>query len=353
MSRACLSFFAALLIALMLVAGCRRDEIVLRGFAMGTNYQIRLRDVPAGASEPELQAAVDALLADINARMSTYESESELARFGRAPAGVAQKLSPATAEVLRAALRVAADTRGAFDPTVPPLLRLWGFGAGARERRTRPAATEIAAAKARVDYRALELKGERLIKTRPGVELDLSAIAKGDAVDRVFELLQARGIRSMMVEIGGEMRVGTGPDGRPWRIGLERPIYDGGREVLRVAELEQRAVASSGDYRNFFEVAGVRYAHIIDPRTGEPARSRVRAATVIGPDCRTADALATALLVLGREAGLRLCESEPYKEFECMLIIDAASEGPTGSRQQGDDAFEIVLSGGMARYLKN
>ncbi len=337
---------AYFILAFIGMAACADDELVLRGFTMGSNYTIRIHAPPAGTNPDDVRAAVDALLDGITLRMSHWDPGAEVARFNARGDLASMEFSPETIFVLDQAFRMSQATGGAFDPTIPPLSRLWGFGPGARDGKHRPAPAQITGAMRTVGFTRLKLDGRRLRRATQGVEIDLSAIAPGYAADQVYGLLARRGMTAAMVDISGEVRVGPGPGGRPWRIGLERPNYDGGSEIYSVVELENMAVASSGDYRNYFEIDGKRYAHIIDPRTGEPAASRVAATTVVGPDAMTCDALATSLMVLGATRGLELCAR--YRGFECLLLVRRENVSDTND----PDAFEQVLSPGMRRYLR-
>jgi thiamine biosynthesis lipoprotein len=342
--------FTATLI--LLLACGDKTETVLNGDTMGTTYQVRLHAPSSSLELQKLKFDIDRELTEFNARFSNWDSQSEVSRLNRSTESGLISVSGDMHHMLTASLSLARSTRGAFDPTVPPLLRAWGFGPGQTndEGRRVPGDEEIARAMRRVGYAKLSLPVKMELLKAPGVELDFSAIAKGGAVDRVFEDLERAGVNTgMMVEIGGEIRVSSRADGRPWRVGLERPRYDGARDLLRVAYVHRGAVATSGDYRNYFEKDGQRYAPVIDPRTGRPARGRLASATVIGPDCMTADALATALLVLGREAGMQVCESDNFKRYECLLL----EHKPT---QANDDApnreeYEELLSSGMRRFL--
>jgi FAD:protein FMN transferase len=203
--------------------------------------------------------------------------------------------------VLKLALRVSEETGGAFDPTVAPLVRAWGFGADASEAP--PTDEERAALVERVGWRRLRLEGGGLAKTAPGLEIDLSAIAKGYAVDRVFDAVPGYAL-GVMVDVGGEIRVGgTNRRGRPWRLAIESPTAER-RGIQRILEVTDTAIATSGDYRNFYERDGRRYSHTIDPATGAPVTHRGASVSVLHEECALADAYATALLVMGPERGL-------------------------------------------------
>lgn len=331
---------ALLLVAtlLALLAGCREsgpEEHRFQGPIFGTGYHVT---VFADLSESEYQALDAGILAElerVDELMSTYRDDSELSRFNRAPVGVPFFLSPATAEVVNEALRIARLSDGAFDVTVGPAVNLWGFGPEGRPEQVPDAAT-LAAALARVDVHALRLEDGRLTKTKP-VYVDLSGIAKGYATDRVADHLAAQGTENYLIEVGGEIRThGEKPSGAPWRIAVEKPVSSE-RSVQRIVDLGDAAVATSGDYRNYFEAGGVRYSHTIDPRTGKPITNRVASVTVISQRSATADALATAFTVMGADAGLKLAERENIAVY---FIV------------RSDEGFEIRMSPAFAPYLE-
>lgn len=272
---------------------------------MGTTYNVSVvGGDEAGANA--IKSSIDERLALVNSRVSTYDPQSELSRFNASESTDWVEVSSETAAVVRAALDLAADTGGAYDPTVGPLVNVWGFGPG-KSRTEPPTDDEIASAESAVGYAKVEarLAPPALRKSDPGVYVDLSSIAKGDGVDEVAAVLDDHGVETYLIEIGGEVRTrGAKPGGKPWRIGLERvPARDESRRVSRVVELVDRAIATSGDYRNFFEHDGVRYSHTIDPVTARPVTHHLATVTVLAATCREADGLATALLVLGPSAG--------------------------------------------------
>lgn len=280
----------------------------LSGPTMGTRYAVSIVGGEEAAAE-RLKGAIDKRLALLNRRMSTYDAESELSRFNTSESDDWFDVSKETAIVTAYALALANDTKGAYDPTVGPLVNLWGFGPEGRGRI--PSEESLAAASEAVGHTKVEARitPPALRKDAPDVALDLSSVAKGYGVDAVCQVLDEAGVSAFMVEIGGEVRTkGTKPGGSPWRIGVEKadePLRsaNGGKRLQRVVELTDRALATSGDYRNYFEQDGVRYSHTIDPRTGRPVTHRLATVTVLADNCMTADAQATALLVLGPEAG--------------------------------------------------
>ncbi len=288
----------------LLLTACEAPPRVhaLAGQTMGTVWRVQTSNLPPAMSLEQLRDAIEVELELVNSQMSTYRDDSDITRFNRAAAGETITLPEDFALVLGAALELAADTGGAYDPTVGPLVNLWGFGPdGIRDRA--PVPEEVEAARSRVGWHRLAFDPVTRELTQPGgVYLDLSSIAKGHAVDRIAERLEVMGVHGYLVDIGGDLRAGgIKPDGSPWRIGIERPL-PGTREVYTVIEPKDIAVASSGDYRNFF-VDDRHYSHTIDPRTGYPVRDEFVSITVLHPSARQADALATALGALGVEEG--------------------------------------------------
>ncbi|MBH0204176.1 MAG: FAD:protein FMN transferase [Nitrospira sp.] len=284
-------------------------ELHLSGRTMGTTYSVKYRPAPDAPSLKALQIEVDALLTGINQTMSTYDPESELSRVNRLRTTDWVPASASLLAVLKAALEIGAQSEGAFDITVGPLVNLWGFGPEFRRDRI-PLEADIVAARARSGLDKLTLHDTlpAIRKHRPDVFLDLSGIAKGYGVDQVAELMTVRGIEHYMIEIGGEVRVrGFKERDTPWRIAIEKPL-PGERSVQTVLALSDIALATSGDYRNFFEIAGRRYSHAIDPATGWPVDHHLVSVTVLADTSMRADAWATAFMVLGPERGMAIAE---------------------------------------------
>ncbi len=284
-------------------------QLQLTGRTMGTSYSVKYRPGPDTPAPAALQTAVDALLAGINRTMSTYDPDSELSRFNRMRSTDWVPASASLLAVLNAALEIGAQSKGAFDITVGPLVNLWGFGPEFHPDRI-PLEADIAAARARGGHDKLTLRDTppAMRKHHSDVYLDLSGIAKGYGVDRVAELMAAHGIDNYMVEIGGEVRVrGLNAQDMPWRIAIEKPS-PGERSVQTVLALSNIALATSGDYRNFFKIAGRRYSHTIDPATGWPVDNGLVSVTVLADTSMRADAWATAFQVLGPERGMTIAE---------------------------------------------
>ncbi len=299
------------------------DQFALDGQTMGTTYHIVIAgsasNLPEGQTPKAVQQEIDAALARIDEQMSTWRDDSELSRFNVSETTDWFEVSPAVALVVKESLRIAELSDGAFDPTVGPLVRLWSFGSKAGERNL-PDPEQITAAQTHTGWQKVEVRIEppALRKSAPLVELDLSAIAKGYGVDVVSDRLVELGLPNHLVEIGGEIRTrGRKTDDSVWRAAIQRP--DSGFGVrTAVVELTDQSLATSGDYRNYFEVDGKRYSHTIDPQTGRPIEHAVASVSVVANSCMTADALATAINVLGPERGIPLATS---LNAETLLLL--------------------------------
>lgn len=316
-----------------LLAGCYPfsagsvEVRTLWGYAIGTSYTVRV--VTTERQARQLDTEIRSALNSINDSMSTYLPRSELSRFNEAPVGEWVRLSDDFFYVLSMAMDVAQKSGGAFDPTIGPLVDLWGFGPIPRSD-VRPTDEEIEAARRQVGYEAIELDPaqQRARKLEPRA-LDLSGIAKGHATDVVAEILEKSGIESYLVEIGGELRInGQKPDGTDWRVAIETP--DSRQGLYRILELSSGAMATSGDYRNYFEEDGVRYSHTINPATGLPIDNNVASVTVLADSSALADAYATVFLVLGTEQSLSLADQLNMSLF----IIERTDDGFKASQSR-------------------
>jgi len=289
----------------LLLSACQPEEATRwQGGVMGTRYHITITsDQPIA---PGLESQVAELLVSLDQRFTTYSEESELMVLNRQPIGEPLQVSAELYAVLSEAAEIYRLSDGAFDPTVGPLVELWGFGRAPSSGQL-PTDETIAAQLERVGLQGLALlDGQRAVRLAP-IAVDLSAIAKGYAVDAVADLLDANALHDYMVEVGGELRLGGyNAQGSPWRIAIESPVQFG--QVERVVEVSDSAMATSGDYHNYFTVDGVRYSHTIDPRTGRPVPRGLVSVTVLAESSMRADAMATALSVMGAEHGLALAE---------------------------------------------
>ncbi len=297
--------------------------VTFAGRTMGTVYSVKFLQPTSPVAVEQARREVGALLERLERAMSTYREDSEVCRFGAYRGGDWFAVSVDTARVVAESLRVSELTGGAFDVTVDPLVRLWGFGSR-RETGETPPEQAIAEARSKVDWRKLQarLDPPALRKTSPEISVDLSAIAKGYATDAVAAHLDKLGMNNYLVAIGGELKAhGHGQRGRPWRVGVDKPLDDG-RAIQRIIELKDGAVSTSGDYRNFFTDTGRRYSHVIDPRTGRPVTHNLASVTIIQVTSARADALATALMALGTDAGYALAVK---RGWACLFILRAGS----------------------------
>ena len=299
------------------------ETLELSGPIMGTRYNVQVVGLAPTIDKEQLAADIRETLTDINARMSTYLSDSEVSQFNRYEGVEWFPVSAQTAKVVAAAQAISAATRGAFDITVGPLVNLWGFGPESA-LEAMPDESVIEAVSQRIGYQKLlvQLQPPALRKTNSDLYIDLSAIAKGFAVDQVAELVAQRGIENFLVDVGGELRLqGHNGEGDPWRVAIENPR--GGSRPYEVLSLDSGAVATSGNYRNYFEIGGQRFSHTIDPRTGRPVEHSLVLATVVDDTAMTADGWATAMIVLGARAGLAMAEREG---LTVLLLSEAGND---------------------------
>lgn len=296
-------------LALAACPGADPGEFVLAGATMGTQYSIKL---PYPGADPDaIEPEIEAAFADVNAMMSTYLPETEISRFNASDSTDWFAVSGAFCLSVEKALEISAETGGAFDITVGPVVNLWGFGPGDAVDEP-PSDEAIAAAMAVVGYRKLQADCHRpaLRKDVSGLMIDMSAFGKGFAADRIAALLDEKGFRNYLVEVGGELRLrGHNIRDEKWAIGIEMPLTDQRRPQTKVL-VTDTALATSGDYRNFFVSEGLHYSHTIDTRTGRPVTHDLASVTVLDPQGYRADALATALLVMGPDEGLQFAEAE-------------------------------------------
>jgi len=293
-------------LALLTLSACDRasPQLDLKGGALGTSFVVSVVSLPEELDAESVRRDILDVLADLDALASTWRDDSELSALNAVLSVDWIPVSGPFCELLERSLEISEITTGAFDPTVGPLVNLWGFGPAGHINEP-PADGDIIAAQLKVGFHLLEVDcKERLVrKDVPDLYVDLSGWAKGHAVDQVAELLDALGIENYMVEIGGELRVsGYNRHSKKWAIGIEAPSTSE-RVPHAIVHVTDTSVATSGDYRNYFEHDGQRYSHTIDPRTGRPVTHSLAAVTVIDASAAFADAMATALLVLGPDDG--------------------------------------------------
>ena len=334
------SFLFVLPLFFVGLSGCDRgpEVIKLSGWIMGTSYHITVVADQPGTTDLEEQ--VVSILTAVDLSMSTYKEVSELSRFNRLAVSQPMEISEGLHQVLSISQHVWEQTEGAFDPTVGPLVDLWGFGPAPTLDHI-PAQGEIDQAVALVGFEHLLLEAEIAQKTKR-VAIDLSAVAKGFAVDNIADFLEEQAQTRYMVEVGGEMRVsGTNPNNQPWRVAIESPAVPGQEmisQVNRIIPLQDMAIATSGDYRNYFEKDGKRYSHTIDPRTGRPITHNLASVTVLTERCAEADALATAFMVMGAEQTLTFADQRDLPVY--MLV-------------KQDNGFDAIYSQAFSEFLED
>lgn len=310
-----------LIFGTLVIVGCgSKQEVLLSGQTMGTTYHITL--VAAHLKPKDLKTKIDMRLDAINQSMSTYRKDSEISRFNDLKnTGEKFHVSGDFWQVMTVARKIYQLTDGAWDGTVWPLVNLWGFGNTPNAFRI-PEKSDIQALLAEMGFHRIGFAPDRhLTKHKAALSLDLASIAKGYAVDQVADLIRKEGVDNFLVEIGGEVFAsGVRKDGNCWRIGINQPLKNAPiDQVYKVVNLQDKAFATSGDYRIFYEIDGRRFAHIIDPRTGYPATSGVVSASIVAGNCTFADGLATALVVLGPAKGLGLVNR--LADVECLIIV--------------------------------
>jgi len=316
------------------------SQIELSGFTMGTTYNIKIiPEKDSILSTKLIKQNIDSVLISVNYQMSTYLFDSEITQFNNHESTTSFTVSNDFSLVVERALHWSKLTDGAFDITIVPLLYLWGFGPGQASELGDIFPEENAVQKRRthVGYEKLTTNKYYLQKKDPFIKIDLNAIAKGFGVDAVYSFLESIGMNNIMVEIGGEVRTkGENRKNEPWMIAVETPDLEsaGSKTISWALPLESKAMATSGDYRNYYEIDGIRYSHEIDPRTGYPAQTGVASATVVATNCMDADALATALIIMGAESGLQFIEK--LDGVEAFLIL-----------REGNDNYRTIKSGGM------
>jgi thiamine biosynthesis lipoprotein len=305
----------------LLFAGCgMKNDFEFSGKTMGTTYHIK---IVAGILENTkmLKNEIDMRLDEINKSMSTFRKDSEISRFNaHQTVGEKFRISDDFYNVMTVAKTIYEETAGAWDGTVKPLVDLWGFGKS-ENKHTIPEKAQIAALLDKIGFDNIEIFADHyLSKRNPSITLDLASIAKGYGVDQVAAVIRANGIKDFLVEIGGEVFAsGLRRDKKKWRIGINKPQksapFD---QVYKVVELQDKGFATSGDYRNYFEVNQKRFSHVIDPRNGYPVDNSVVSVSIIANTCTFADGLATAIMVLGHKKGLDLVNR--LDNTECFIV---------------------------------
>lgn len=332
-----LRWFVPLGVALSIAAcGSQPDEHVLQGSSMGTGWSVKLFEPMDESRFSLITSQAQQYLDKVETMMSTYIDDSEVNRFNASRSTDWQEVSAEMVDVIAYAQQVSKLSQGAFDITVAPLVELWGFGSEQRERL--PNEEEVKSVLQRLGYQHLSTRRQppALRKSFPELQVDLSAIAKGYAVDGVVDILRSHGVTNYLAEVGGELRAsGTSQQLQPWTVGVEKPI-PGWREVMRAVQLDGIGIATSGDYRNFLEIDGRKYSHEINPRDGQPLPYRGASVTVIAPTAMEADAWATGLFVMGKEKGMQLARDQKL----AVYFIE-----------QSDDGFVQTMNKAFSKHL--
>ncbi|WP_413492435.1 FAD:protein FMN transferase [Morganella psychrotolerans] len=313
---------SAVILAVLFLSACgdekeQTKQVTLNGKTMGTYYAIKYVAEPDSAVAESLQKGIDVVLEEVNDQMSTYRPDSELSRFNLSrEINTPFPVSAATAKVVSEAIRINKLTDGALDVTVGPLVNLWGFGPEGRLTHV-PSDEDIETRRQWTGIDKLRVEGNNLVKTVPELYVDLSSIAKGYGVDAVAEYLESQNIRNYMVDVGGEVRTqGINGKDKPWRIAIEKPSAQGlSQSAQEIIEPGNASVATSGDYRNYFEENNIRYSHTIDPKTARPINHNLVSITVIADNCMSADGFSTGLNVLGPERGLAVANEQHIPVF--------------------------------------
>ena len=327
-----------LLIMIPLLISCNRGSGLLEneavGYAQGTTYQIKYL-----SKQPlDLQPAFDSIFRAIDQSMSTYQDNSLISRVNRGDSNVL--LDEHFRAVMQRSLEVARETQGAFDPTVGPLVRSWGFGESGPQQRLDQAS--IDSLRQFVGYEDVALRGSDL-RIPEGFRIDFNAIAQGYTVDVISSFLERKGFTDYMVEVGGEVKArGNNVDNKTWLIGIDKPTdsLDQRDRFQVILSLKNRSLATSGNYRKFWtdEETGMRYAHTIDPATGKPARNKLLSVSVLADNCTDADAYATACMVMGTEKAWEFLLSKP--KLDAYLVV--AGE---------DDQWQIKITEGFREQI--
>ena len=320
-----------LFLSFFLVAACSDSKLLptydLGGNTMGTTFNITLVAPSAATDLDQLQTTIQNQLEYIDSLASTYRDDSELSEFNTNPSTDWIRATPDFCQMISAAIDMSVNTQGAFDITVGPVVNLWGFGPPDQESEL-PTSDEIAAALTNVGYQMLETDCDHAVlrKKSADIYVDLSGWAKGHAVDRIAALLDSQQLGNYLVEIGGELRIrGHNAEQKKFKVAIEKPL-ENNEMSYTIVRLSDVSVATSGDYRNFFVEDGQRYSHTIDPRTGYPVNHQLTGVTVVARNTAFADAMATALLVLGPEDGHALAEKLRVAAYFLVRTDDGIEE---------------------------
>ncbi len=324
-----------LLIVSQIVISCKSSEFEgFNGFAQGTTYSI-VYESSKKYTPDSLQGIVENILRDFDMSLSLYKDESVLSKINR---NEDVEVDTFFEEAYNRSVTIYEMTEGAFDVTVGPLVRAWGFGPDEKKNFSEEKRDSLLKL---VGMEKISVSNRKLIKTDPAIRLDFNAIAQGYSVDVVAEYFNDLGIENYLIEIGGEVRAKGTKNGNLWRIGIDKPEDNNiipGQSLQAIIRISDKSLATSGNYRKFYIEDGVKYSHTIDPKTGYPAKNRLLSATIIADDCGTADGIATACMVMGHEKAIDFISSHP--EFTAYFVISGT-----------DGSYETWISEGLKEYL--
>jgi thiamine biosynthesis lipoprotein len=333
--------FILISLSLLVFLGCDSSKkkfkpkvVSITGKTMGTYYSVKIDEI--NVNKEKIKSEIDALLQSLNSTFSTYIPTSELSKINQQKENVKMKLSVDMDTVLTLSKKMFFETEGAFDPTVGPVVNRWGFGPN--KDQTRPTEQEIKQLMANVGVKHFNIKEGYLVKKSPKVYIDLSAVAKGYAVDKVTQFLRVdKGYRNVLVEIGGEVRAHGNKGDSVWAIGVETPSGQLAAGIQKVIPLLNRSIATSGSYRNYLKYGDKVFSHTIDPQTGMPVNHKLVSVTVIHKNCADADAFATALMVMGPKKGLEFAKKKGLLAY--FLV-----KSDTGFNEISTKAFNVYMS---------
>jgi FAD:protein FMN transferase len=298
------------ILAVSLLTACshsKEEFLIITGLAQGSTYSIKYCSRPKYNHE-KVRQAIGTILTDIDKSMSVYNDSSIISRINRNENVETDTLFN---EVFRKSREISFETEGAFDITVMPLVKAWGFGP---DRHKTFDKSKLDSLLNLVGFRKVELVGNKVVKKNPAISLDMNAIAQGYTTDVICRYFDKLGIKDYIVEVGGEVRAKGKKGGDFWKIGIDRPVDNNmvpGEDLQAIIQITNKALSTSGNYRKFYIENGIKYSHEIDPKTGYPARNRVLSATIIADDCATADGFATACMVMGLEKSISFIENNP------------------------------------------
>lgn len=325
------------LLSFLLLLSCgdtvpSKQKIVVKGFAQGTTYNVTYISLD-GVNH---QRSIDSLLIEIDNSLSTYQKRSLISKFNQSDS--LGKIDQLFSDVFAISKAVYLQTDGLFDPTIAPVVNAWGFGF---ENLHSTDSSTIDSLLTFVDYTQISIVNNEVIKNKKGVMLDFNAVAQGYSVDVLADLLESRGIENYLVEVGGELKAkGINNNDTLWRIGIDKPLPNlEVRELEAIVNLDNKALATSGNYRKFYKKDGMKYSHTINPKTGYPVEHNLLSATVVSDNCGYADAYATAFMIMGLQKSKDFLSK--HKELDALLIY---------SDEKGD--LQSFITDELTKYIE-